>query len=619
MFMNRQQFDHKNKQRLDLFHSMFKAIFNPAQGNSSSVKLINTLSLSVIPLTLSLVQLGLLAGPLKAEENTDSETFDKLRDSDQFQEPDAADLLHQPAIEADLRPGPAADFSDSAASSDFSDDNASKLLKIKFSSPRNKRGELFPSCQLKTCKLNKQQLASLSTTKVDWPTYGYDVQRTGYNPNEHTLGVNNVGNLHELWTFKLGAVTVSQPVYASNVNVNGRNTDVIYTGSENGYFYALNATTGNKIWSRKLGAELTTCDDLPGGVFGVSSTAALERSKNCVYVAGGDGNAYALDMSNGAIVPGWPVNLVDPSLLHVYGAINIFNGKLYAVTAGYCDHNKYRGTTVEVDTTTAKLTKQFFPTGAFGPIGGGIWGYGGASVDPNSTNPGPGNVYVAVGNAFANPESYGYADQVVSLDSSLHVIAANYPGLTTAVSDVGFGATPLLFQAPSICRRSLLAAENKSGVLFIYDRYNVQAGPLQRLQLASLKEANAGQFIGLPAFSPVTKMIYVSNTSDSSSGTYKHGMVALKVQSNCNVALAWQTTVAGIPNAITPYSSPTVANGVVYHGNGYGNHVFAYNASQGNQLWSSPNFSGAVYAPPTVVNGRLYVGAWDKKLHAFGP
>ncbi|MBW4599333.1 MAG: PQQ-binding-like beta-propeller repeat protein [Calothrix sp. FI2-JRJ7] len=26
----------------------------------------------------------------------------------------------------------------------------------------------------------------------------------------------------------------------------------------------------------------------------------------------------------------------------------------------------------------------------------------------------------------------------------------------------------------------------------------------------------------------------------------------------------------------------------------------------------------AVFAVPTVVNGHLYVGAWDKKLHAFG-
>jgi len=143
--MNRQQFEQKTKQRVYLF-----------------------------PLTL-IVLLSLLAGPLRAEENTDGETFDTPDDftikSDQFQEPDVADQWHQPAMEADLRPGPAADFSDSAASSDFSDDNASKLLKIKFSSPRNKRGELSPSCQLKTCKLNTQQLASSSTTKVDWPTY----------------------------------------------------------------------------------------------------------------------------------------------------------------------------------------------------------------------------------------------------------------------------------------------------------------------------------------------------------------------------------------------------------------------------------------------------------------
>jgi outer membrane protein assembly factor BamB len=495
--------------------------------------------------SLTLILLGLLAAPALA------------------QEPDAADL----------RTGPAADFSPSAAA------------------------------------------ASSSATQADWPTYGYDVQRTGYNPKETTLGVNNVSKLHEVWAFDLGANTISQPVFASKVNVNGTPTDILYEGSENGNFYAINAATGQKIWSRYLSVRKTNCPNR-SNMFGVSSTAVLDRATNRVYVAGGDDKAYALDMSNGSIVTGWPVQLFSPTALHVWSAINVFEGKLYAVAAGYGDCPVYHGGVAQVDIATTKLST-FFPTGASGPSGGGIWGAAGVSVDPNSSS--PGNVYLAVGNAIATPttsEHYGYAEHVVRLNSSLRVLSWNYPGLIG--EDVDFGATPLLFNASS-CPKSLLAVENKSGVLLLYDRYAVPLRPLQRLQLANVNLATAGQFIGQPAFSPQTNMLYVSNPSDSSAGTFFHGIVALKVQSDCTLALAWQQQDGSNSESLysLPYSAPTVANGVVYHGAG-GSKVFAFNASTGQQLWSSSTI-GYIFSAPIVVNGRLYVGAWDHKLHAFAP
>ena len=112
-------------------------------------------------------------------------------------------------------------------------------------------------------------------------------------------------------------------------------------------------------------------------------------------------------------------------------------------------------------------------------------------------------------------------------------------------------------------------------------------------------------------------MLYIGNSSDSSSGTFFRGMLALKVQSDCTLALAWQQTVG--PNQ-TSASPPTVANGVVYYGDGYGNTEFAFNAATGTELWNSgSSISGGIYAAPAVVNGKLYVGAWDHKLYAFGP
>src|SRR5438874_11122228 len=63
------------------------------------------------------------------------------------------------------------------------------------------------------------------TVSVDWPGYGYDAQRTGYNPNETVLGTGNVGSLTQKWAYDLGAVTIGQPAVAAGVVVDGTGTD----------------------------------------------------------------------------------------------------------------------------------------------------------------------------------------------------------------------------------------------------------------------------------------------------------------------------------------------------------------------------------------------------------
>jgi outer membrane protein assembly factor BamB len=67
-------------------------------------------------------------------------------------------------------------------------------------------------------------------------------------------------------------------------------------------------------------------------------------------------------------------------------------------------------------------------------------------------------------------------------------------------------------------------------------------------------------------------------------------------------------------------SPPTVANGVVYYGNGFGNTLLAYDAATGARVWDSGSvIGGGIWAAALVANGRLYVGSWDGHLYAFGP
>jgi len=71
-------------------------------------------------------------------------------------------------------------------------------------------------------------------------------------------------------------------------------------------------------------------------------------------------------------------------------------------------------------------------------------------------------------------------------------------------------------------------------------------------------------------------------------------------------------------------SSPTVANGVVYFGTGAGGRVFAFDAATGRGLWNSGrSLRGAVFAPPIVVDGMVFVVSWigsgAGEVVAFGP
>jgi outer membrane protein assembly factor BamB len=93
-------------------------------------------------------------------------------------------------------------------------------------------------------------------------------------------------------------------------------------------------------------------------------------------------------------------------------------------------------------------------------------------------------------------------------------------------------------------------------------------------------------------------------------------MVALVVGTDCQLSLAWNQVVGP---TVTSTSPPTVANGVVYYGDGIGKTEYAFDAATGQSLWTSgATIKGPVYAAPTVVNGELLVASWNGKLYGFG-
>src|SRR5262249_13351555 len=62
------------------------------------------------------------------------------------------------------------------------------------------------------------------------------------------------------------------------------------------------------------------------------------------------------------------------------------------------------------------------------------------------------------------------------------------------------------------------------------------------------------------------------------------------------------------------YSSPAVAYGMVFVGNG--TTLYAFDASTGTRLWTFPT-GDWIQSSPAVANGVVYVGSADDNLYAL--
>ena len=67
-------------------------------------------------------------------------------------------------------------------------------------------------------------------------------------------------------------------------------------------------------------------------------------------------------------------------------------------------------------------------------------------------------------------------------------------------------------------------------------------------------------------------------------------------------------------NTPEPEPEPDVAE-TVFVGN-YDHNLYALDAATGVKKWESAT-GGEIYSSPSVANGIVYVGSNDKKLHAF--
>ena len=327
---------------------------------------------------------------------------------------------------------------------------------------------------------------SVCTKCIDWLQFGFDGKRSGHNPNETTILSKAFKNktLSLLWNISLDGASVSQPLVLTNVAMPSfvKLIDVVYIGTDSGYYFAIDASSGNILWKKYLGAYIDLqCGDLPQNSFGVTGTAYIDRyTYQSIFAVSGLGSLHRLKLTDGTTYSSnWPItNIFDSSLDHSYGAVTYYGGRIYVTTASRCDIGHYYGKVLAFDIATATLAYSFYPaSGSY--YGAGIWGSGGLSID-TSTN--PPSMFTATGNAYPS-ETAGYGENIVKLSTSLVPQASWSPGMLEGDDD--FGATPLVFNPSNGCRKTLTATENKYGTLYIAD---TSFASIQTIQIMTPQE-----------------------------------------------------------------------------------------------------------------------------------
>jgi hypothetical protein len=338
------------------------------------------------------------------------------------------------------------------------------------------------------------------------------------------------------WTRKVDGTVFAGPVIGGS----GARRRVI-VATEAGTVYALNATNGSVVWSRSITKPVPAC----GGTYGVSSTPALDVAHRVVYAIGAAGYLTALSLDDGSVR--WRLQLVTRNTVeHVWSAVRLVGSSAYVAVASYCDapdkdKKPPDGYLLRVDLAHHKVTAKFDVVP--GPDNlGGIWSWGGVSVDPAT-----GAIFTSTGNSIVTSEGSliegaGHAERVLQLTPSLRV-ADETPPQTLAAENRGdedFGATPLLFH-PTGCP-ALVAANSKNGRTYAWRRGGLSKAPVFDAKLGPTRPGDP--FLGQPTYIPALHLLVIAQTVF---GTGTRGISAYAISSKCTFARRWDLNIGGGP------------------------------------------------------------------------
>jgi outer membrane protein assembly factor BamB len=377
-----------------------------------------------------------------------------------------------------------------------------------------------------------------------------------------------------------------------------------YLGSQSGNFYAIDLDTGTVIWTRFLGfAPALTCP-YPKGI---TATAAVAHDPATgaltVYVAGGDGNLYALSAETGATV--WQATIAAPSSgvndYYDWSSPTISSGKIYVGLSSECDNPFPRGGLKEFSQSDGSLeaTAWFMPDGEGGA---GVWTS--AAVAPS------GDVFVTTGSTYAPPYDQGESYSIIRLDGDTLAELDRWtiPRPQRPVSDADFGASPVLFVADeSGSAVEAVGAMDKNGVFYAFRSDDLHDGPIWSAKVATQQGFNLGAAVW------DGNHLFVATCVTTIDGVKYAGSLQ-ELDPNTGQVL-WET---GLPGQIV--GSPILNGAGILAAASWGpapNGTFILDAATGALLQTYSDQNSREFAQPVFADGKLLLATATRGLDVY--
>src|SRR5438034_6882027 len=229
-----------------------------------------------------------------------------------------------------------------------------------------------------------------------------------------------------------------------------------------------------------------------------------------------------------------------------------------------------------------------------------------------------GTSLLVVGPHIAQPEPYGQA--VVKLSAAdLRVMGHWQIPQAESVFDSDFGSTPTLF-AGTVTRggaeRRLVGVANKNGIYYVFDRANLDKGPVARLRIATggNPPTSGNGSISPSAFSG--SRLYVAGGHIAVNGQVVPGTVSA-FDPDALQSPIWRAAISSGP----VLGAVSAAPGILVLG--AGSMMVVLDADHGTPLFQAPAApAGAAnpaifYGAATIAGGVIYQGDTEGNLHAY--
>jgi hypothetical protein len=479
-------------------------------------------------------------------------------------------------------------------------------------------------------------------------TWGYGTLRNNVNKAEYILTPTNVkmATFKKLFSYAVDAYIYGQPLFVPRLTIKGGTHNVVYVATEKNSVFAFDADGGGQLWKVNFGLAIP-CGNIRGcGVapeVGITATPVIDTTLGNIYVANRQFNPttgvyshwlHSLNLLTGAENPGSPVSITGSVPGTGYDAVNgtvkfnhqtasdrsallELNGIIYVAFNSFGDADPYHGWIMGYSASNLTQLTVFNTT----PNGseGGIW---------NSHLASDGTYIYAVpsnGTWDAGPDWANSFLKLSPTNSTLSIAdyftPFNAATLTFYDRDPGSGTT-LLPPLPSSSFPNIIIGAGKEGRIYVVNRDNMghfnsscDCQIIQSIPNAVGVAANSIDLRRNESTPPYWNgNVYFSGTNDS----VKRFVL--------NPLTSKLTTTPG-DKSMDVFAFPGSEPVVSANGNGSGilwavekssstSILHAYDATKLSREFYNSNQNAArdalgtsiKFAPPLVINGKVYVG-----------